>query len=101
MSELSRCDGSPAATSPASPTSSRATPVGREASPGDRRAWIVRLTAKGKTTFAAMAEEHERWIRELFTGLDADAVASLHAQLGTLRVHLLDKLNPSETEAST
>jgi DNA-binding MarR family transcriptional regulator len=74
--------------------------VSREASPGDRRAWIVRLTPKGKSTFTAMAEEHERWIRELFAGFDADAVASLHAQLGTLRVHLLEKLNPSETETT-
>ncbi len=74
--------------------------VGREASPGDRRAWIVRLTPKGKSAFAAMADEHERWIRELFAGFDADAVAALHAQLGTLRVHLHEKLNPSEAETT-
>ena len=74
--------------------------VSREASPGDRRACIVRLTPKGKSTFAAMAEEHERWIRELFAGFDAQAVTALHAQLGTLRVHLLEKLNPSEAEAT-
>ena len=74
--------------------------VSREASPGDRRAWIVRLTPKGKSTFAAMADEHERWIRELFAGFDPQAVAALHAQLGTLRVHLLEKLNPSETETT-
>ena len=74
--------------------------VVRTSSPGDRRAWIVRLTPKGKSTFAAMAEEHERWIRELFAGFDADAVAALHAQLGTLRVHLLEKLNPGEAETT-
>ena len=74
--------------------------VSREASPADRRAWIVRLTPKGKSAFAAMAEEHERWIRELFAGLDAPAVAAVHAHLGTLRVHLLEKLNPSEAEAT-
>ncbi len=74
--------------------------VSREASPGDRRAWIVRLTPKGKTAFAAMAEEHERWIREMFAGLDAESVAALHAQLGTLRVHLLETLNPSEAETT-
>jgi DNA-binding MarR family transcriptional regulator len=74
--------------------------VSREASPGDRRAWIVRLTPKGKAAFAAMADEHERWIRELFAGFDAVAVADLHAQLGTLRVHLLDKLNPGEAETT-
>jgi DNA-binding MarR family transcriptional regulator len=74
--------------------------VSRAASPGDRRAWIVRLTPKGKSTFTVMAEEHERWIRELFAGFDPAAVAALHAQLGTLRVHLLEKLNPSEAEAT-
>ena len=74
--------------------------VVRESSPGDRRAWIVRLTPKGRSTFAAMAEEHERWIRELFAGFDSQAVAALHAQLGTLRVHLLEKLNPSEAETT-
>jgi DNA-binding MarR family transcriptional regulator len=74
--------------------------VSREASPGDRRAWIVRLTPKGRSAFTAMAEEHERWIRELFAGFDSEAVAALHAQLGTLRVHLLEKLKPSETETT-
>ncbi len=74
--------------------------VVRESSPSDRRAWIVRLTAKGRTSFEAMAEEHERWIRELFAGFDGNAVATLHAQLGTLRVHLLEKLNPSEAETT-
>ena len=74
--------------------------VSREPSPGDRRAWIVRLTPKGRSTFAAMADEHERWIRELFAGFDSQAVAALHAQLGSLRVHLLEKLNPSEAETT-
>ena len=73
--------------------------VVRESNPTDRRAWIVRLTAKGRTSFEAMAEEHERWIRELFAGLDADAVRQLYAHLGTLRVHLLDTLRPVEGEA--
>ena len=74
--------------------------VVREASPDDGRAWIVRLTAKGRSTFATMADEHERWIRELFAGFDSHAVADLHARLGTLRVHLLEKMNPSEAETT-
>ena len=63
--------------------------VARESSPGDRRAWIVRLTPKGRRHFETMAEEHEGWILELFAGLDAAAVQQLHAQLGPLRVHLV------------
>ena len=61
----------------------------RESSPSDRRAWIVRLTAKGRRQFETMAEEHEGWILELFAGLDAKTVQQLYQQLGQLRVHLV------------
>ncbi len=74
--------------------------VVRESSPSDGRAWIVRLTPKGRSSFTAMAEEHERWIRELFAGLDAMAVGQLHRHLGTLRVHLHETLNPGEGVAA-
>ena len=63
--------------------------VVRASDPSDRRAWIVRLTAKGRRSFEAMAREHERWILELFAGLDAAAVQQLHAELGRLRVQLV------------
>ena len=63
--------------------------VARESSPSDRRAWIVRLTAKGKRQFETMAREHESWILELFSGLDDRTIRQLHAQLGELRVHLV------------
>ena len=63
--------------------------VVRESSPSDRRAWIVRLTPKGRRQFETMAEEHEGWILELFAGLDAKTVQQLYQQLGQLRVHLV------------
>ena len=63
--------------------------VSRINNPQDRRAWIVCLTAKGRDTFQAMAEEHEQWILELFAGLPASAVQQLYSQLGTLRVQLV------------
>jgi DNA-binding MarR family transcriptional regulator len=63
--------------------------VVRESSPSDRRAWIVRLTPKGRRTFEAMAQEHEGWILELFAGLDVKTVQQLYGQLGQLRVHLM------------
>jgi DNA-binding MarR family transcriptional regulator len=63
--------------------------VQREASPTDRRSWIVRLTPAGRTAFEAMAQEHELWILELFAGLDARAVQQLYGHLGTLRVDLV------------
>lgn len=63
--------------------------VSRSNNPQDRRAWIVCLTAKGRSTFEAMAQEHEQWILELFGGLSASTVQQLYNQLGTLRVQLV------------
>ena len=63
--------------------------VVRESQPDDRRAWIVRLTPKGRRSFEAMAQEHEQWILELFAGLDAKTVQQLYAHLGALRVQLV------------
>jgi DNA-binding MarR family transcriptional regulator len=63
--------------------------VVRESSPTDRRAWIVRLTPEGQHAFEAMAQEHEDWILELFSGLDTKAVQQLHQQLGALRMHVV------------
>jgi DNA-binding MarR family transcriptional regulator len=74
--------------------------VVRESSPGDRRAWIVRLTPKGRRGFEAMAREHEGWILELFAGLDASAVQQLHTQLGRLRVHLVQNEQRAEADPS-
>ena len=71
--------------------------VTRESSPGDRRAWIVSLTAKGRRAFEAMAQEHEQWVLELLAGLDEKAVQQLYQHLGTLRVHLVQvEQQPSE-----
>ena len=63
--------------------------VQREASPEDRRAWIVRLTPKGRRAFEAMAAEHEQWILDMFAGLDAKTVQQLYTHLGALRVQLV------------
>ena len=63
--------------------------VTRENSPADRRAWIVRLTEQGRKTFETMAQAHEQWILELFSGLDPSTVQQLYSQLGALRVHVV------------
>jgi len=63
--------------------------VAREAAPADRRAWILRLTPKGRRSFEAMAQAHERWILELLGGLDERTVQQLYTQLGALRVQLV------------
>lgn len=63
--------------------------VTREANPADRRVWIVRLTPKGRRSFETMAGAHEKWILELFAGLNRVEMQQLHALLGELRVHFL------------
>ena len=68
--------------------------VQREPSPGDRRAWIVRLTDAGRSSFELMASAHEQWILQLFAGLDSSAVQQVYGQLGTLRVHLMNLPDP-------
>ena len=73
--------------------------VQREASPEDRRAWIVRLTPKGRRAFEAMAAEHEQWILDMFAGLDAKTVQQLYTHLGALRVQLVRSDSSAEEKA--
>jgi DNA-binding MarR family transcriptional regulator len=54
---------------------------------GDRRAYRVRLTAKGHKLFHEMAREHESWIVEAFAGLSEKDVATLHRLLGKVKDH--------------
>jgi len=70
--------------------------VAREASPGDRRAWIVRLTPEGRRSFEAMAREHEGWILELFAGVDARSVQQMYGFLGALRVRMIRNVQAME-----
>ena len=56
--------------------------------PPTAASYSVRLTAKGKRAFDAMAAEHERWIVALMAGLPAPERARLYALLGTLKLNL-------------
>lgn len=59
--------------------------VTRARSASDRRAWIVRLTPRGRRRFETMARAHEGWILELFDTLDGATLQQLYRQLGVLR----------------
>ncbi len=63
---------------------------------GDRRAYRVRLTARGRKVFGEMARQHEAWIVAAFESLSAREVESLHKLLGKVKQHhnaqQLDKL---------
>jgi DNA-binding MarR family transcriptional regulator len=54
---------------------------------GDRRAYRVRLTAKGRKLFNEMARQHESWIVEAFAGLSEKDIAVLHKLLGKVKDH--------------
>ena len=54
---------------------------------GDRRAYRVRLTTRGRKLFDEMAAEHEAWIVSAFEGLSAREVESLHKLLGKVKQH--------------
>jgi len=59
--------------------------VERAAVDGDRRAYSVRLTAKGREVFDAMARAHENWIVQAFDGLSPREQKTLHGLLGKVK----------------
>ncbi|POF28436.1 MarR family winged helix-turn-helix transcriptional regulator [Roseibium marinum] len=56
----------------------------RVAVPGDRRAQVARLTAKGRAAFEDLAQHHEDWINTLLEGLSAGNVDALSAHLDSI-----------------
>jgi DNA-binding MarR family transcriptional regulator len=58
---------------------------------GDRRAYRVRLTPKGRNAFDDMARAHEGWIVEAFAGLDAPEIARLHQLLGKVKTRFQEE----------
>jgi len=62
--------------------------VERVDDPGDRRAWLVRLTPAGRRAFVAMAREHERWVVEAFGILSAREMSVMAGFLGRLKTHV-------------
>lgn len=61
---------------------------------GDRRAYRVCLTARGRKAFAAMAHEHEQWIVDAFASLSATERTTLAKLLGRLKSHQKDMETP-------
>lgn len=54
---------------------------------GDRRAWFVRLTPRGRRQFMVMARQHEQWIVQAFAALGEHDIATLHRLLGKVKEH--------------
>jgi DNA-binding MarR family transcriptional regulator len=55
--------------------------------PDDRRAWVIRLTAAGRKSFAEMARAHEQWVVELLSGLTRKEHDELLKLLAKLKSH--------------
>jgi len=53
--------------------------------PDDRRASIVRLTARGRMEFAGLAAAHHDWIDALLADVDAATRENLYQSLGALK----------------
>jgi DNA-binding MarR family transcriptional regulator len=70
----------------------------REASPQDRRAFVLKLTPEGRGRFEQIAAEHEGWIVELLGGLKAADRKTLHALLGTLRVTIAERQDAQDAQ---
>ena len=59
---------------------------------GDRRAYRVRLTPRGRKVFSDMARQHEGWIVSAFAALSPREVESLHKLLGKVKQHQTQQL---------
>jgi DNA-binding MarR family transcriptional regulator len=62
--------------------------VKRTATPDDRRAYVVKLTAAGKRAFDRMAAAHEEWVIELVGGLSAKERDQLNRLLAKVKQHV-------------
>ena len=64
---------------------------------GDRRAWRVRLTARGRKAFQEMAQQHEGWIVDAFAALSEREIAQLHKLLGKVKADVQIRQQPAST----
>jgi DNA-binding MarR family transcriptional regulator len=75
--------------------------VVRRGIPGDRRAYNVRLTPRGKRQFELMAAEHEAWIVALLADVPLEDRVALHAALVDLKGAIVARLAAQDRGAST
>ena len=62
--------------------------VTRTRSSGDRRSHLVRLSSKGRKEFERMSLAHEKWIRNMFSGISRKEMATLDELLTKVKVSL-------------
>jgi DNA-binding MarR family transcriptional regulator len=57
----------------------------RKIAEGDRRSFVIKLTAQGKRAFSRMAKAHEYWIQHIFSELPPEELPHLHELLATVK----------------
>jgi DNA-binding MarR family transcriptional regulator len=62
----------------------------REPVEGDRRALVVRLSAKGASHFTELAKAHEAWVNDLLGSVDRNEATTLSSALAAISRHLDD-----------
>ncbi|MFO1468892.1 MAG: MarR family transcriptional regulator [Steroidobacteraceae bacterium] len=74
--------------------------VERMADPSSRRASLVRLTARGRRQFAAVAKAHETWICEFFSTLSRKDKKVLFEVMGAQKSFVLSRIQDSASQPS-
>ncbi|GAB3627268.1 MarR family transcriptional regulator [Pandoraea terrae] len=59
--------------------------VTRETVANDRRAFLIKLTPRGKKAFASMARAHEAWVETLMRQMPEKEQQQLYSLLGSLK----------------
>lgn len=72
--------------------------VRRERLPEDRRVIVAWLTPKGRTTFEAMAEAHENWLKDMMADVDPIVIAGLLTHVGLVKHSTRNHLSGDENE---
>ncbi|SIQ44352.1 DNA-binding transcriptional regulator, MarR family [Rhizobium sp. RU35A] len=67
--------------------------VVRETPSDDRRVTVARLTEAGLRTFAAMADAHEAWLRDLMSDVDPGMITSLWHEIGRVKTSATNHLS--------
>lgn len=67
--------------------------VVRERLDDDRRVTVAMLTDKGRRTFAAMAEAHEQWLRDMLADVDPIVVSGLLTHMGQVKQSVRNHLS--------
>ena len=65
--------------------------VVRVPDPQDGRAFMLKLTLRGRTAFAEMAAVHQGWVADLFGDISPNDKATMIALLDTMKRQLNDK----------